>query len=286
MLVGMASASPTVRHRRLGRELRRLREKANLTLEEVATPLHWSTAKLSRIENARTMPSGTDVADLCDLYAVDPPTKAGLIQLGQEACQRGWWTAYSDVFAGAYVGLESEATTIHTWEPLLVPGILQNEEYAREIIHAVHPELASTELDRRVDARMARKINLLGARAPRLHALIDVCALRRPVGSPGVMARQLDDILQLADRPNIAIQVLPLQVGAHPGLEGAFSLLSFDDEDLDAGYIGCLGGEIYVEAPDQVRNLKLSFERLARVCLPPEESAAVIAAVRSDHDLP
>ncbi len=282
----MASASPTVRHRRLGRELRRLREKANLTLEEVATPLHWSTAKLSRIENARTMPSGTDVADLCDLYAVDPPTKAGLIQLGQEACQRGWWTAYSDVFAGAYVGLESEATTIHTWEPLLVPGILQNEEYAREIIHAVHPELASTELDRRVDARMARKINLLGARAPRLHALIDVCALRRPVGSPGVMARQLDDILQLADRPNIAIQVLPLQVGAHPGLEGAFSLLSFDDEDLDAGYIGCLGGEIYVEAPDQVRNLKLSFERLARVCLPPEESAAVIAAVRSDHDLP
>ncbi|MFF3442891.1 helix-turn-helix domain-containing protein [Streptosporangium sp. NPDC002721] len=282
----MASMSPTVRHRRLGRELRRLREKADLTLEEVATPLHWSTAKLSRIENARTMPSGTDVANLCDLYAVDPPTKAGLIQLGQNAGQRGWWTAYSDVFAGSYVGLESEATAIRTWEPLLVPGILQSEEYAREIIHAVHPELTSIELDRRVDARMTRKINLLGARAPRLHALIDVCALRRPVGPPGVMARQLDDILQLVDRPNIALQVLPLQVGAHPGLEGAFSLLSFDDEDLDAGYIGCLGGEIYVEAPDQVQNLKLSFERLARLCLPPKDSAAVIAAMRSDHDLP
>ncbi|MEV4243546.1 helix-turn-helix transcriptional regulator [Streptosporangium canum] len=282
----MASTGPTVRHRRLGRELRGLREKANLTLEEVATRLGWSTAKLSRIENARTMPSGTDIANACDLYGMDLPTKTALIQLGRDAGRRGWWTAYSDVLAGAYVGLEAEATAICTWEPLLVPGLLQGEEYAREIIHAVRPELASAELDRRVDARMARKISIVGAHAPTLHVLMDECVLRRPVGPPGVMARQLGEILQVVDRPNVTIQVLPLRSGAHGGLEGAFSLLSFDDEDPDAGYIGCPGGEIYVEAPDQMRNLKLTFKRLTGACLSPQESAVLIAAVRSEHDLP
>ncbi|MFF5208436.1 helix-turn-helix domain-containing protein [Streptosporangium sp. NPDC000396] len=282
----MASTGPTVRHRRLGRELRGLREKMGFTLEEVATRLGWSTAKLSRIENARTMPSGADIANVCDLYGVDPLTKAELIQLGRDASRRGWWTAYSDVFASAYVGLEAEATAIRTWEPLLVPGLLQSVEYAREIINAVRPELISGELERRVDARMARKINLLGARAPTLHVLMDECALRRPIGPPGVMTRQLGDILQIVDQPNVTVQVLPLRAGAHSGLEGAFSLLSFDDEDPDAGYIGCPGGEIYVEATDQVRKLKLTFEHLADVCLSPQESAVFIATVRSDHDLP
>ncbi|MEV7010152.1 helix-turn-helix transcriptional regulator [Streptosporangium sp. NPDC051022] len=281
----MASTSPTVRHRRLGRELRRLREGAGLTLEEVATRLRWSTAKLSRIENARTMPSGTDIASACDLYGVALPAKEALIQLCRDAGQRGWWTAYSDVFAGAYVGLESEASAIRTWEPLLIPGLLQSEDYAREIIRAVRPESAVTEIDRRVDARMARKINLLGAHAPKLHVLMDECALRRPVGPPGAMARQLGEILQVASWPNITIQVMPLQAGVHSGLEGAFSLLSFEAEDPVVGYIGCPGGEIYVEAMEQVHNLKLSFERLASVCLSPQESAALITAVRSDHDL-
>ncbi|MEU8038251.1 helix-turn-helix transcriptional regulator [Streptosporangium sp. NPDC049078] len=283
MLVGMASASPTVRHRRLGRELRRLRERANHTLEEVATPLRWSTAKLSRIENARTMPSSKDIADLCDLYAVDSSAKAGLIQLGSDAGRRGWWTAYSDVFAGAYVGLESEATTIRTWEPLLVPGLLQNEDYARELIRTSRPGLAVAELKRYVAARMARKISLLSSKAPSLHVLMDECALRRPVGSPAIMARQLGDILQVTDRPNITVQVLPLRIGAHCGLEGAFSLLGFDAEDPEVGYTGCPGGDIYVEATDQVENLKITFKRLAGVCLSPEESAEFIAAIRSDH---
>ena len=258
----------------------------NLTLDDVATQLRWSTAKVSRIENARTMPSGTDIANACDLYGVDSSTKAELIQLGRDAGQRGWWTAYNDVFASAYVGLEAEASIIRTWEPLLIPGLLQSEEYARAIIHAVRPELAAAELDRRVDARMARKINLLGAHAPTLHVLMDECALRRPVGRLGVMVRQLGDILQVMDWPNITIQVLPLRAGEHGGLEGAFSLLSFDAEDPDVGYVGCPGGEVYVEATDQVRNLKLSFERLVGACLSPEESAVLIAAVRSEHDLP
>ncbi|WP_405086348.1 helix-turn-helix domain-containing protein [Microbispora sp. NBC_01389] len=278
--------SPTVRHRRLGRELRRLREQAGLSPEVAARHLGWSRSKLNRVENARLLPSAADIGNACDLYGVDDTGKAGLVQLGKDAGKRGWWTAYSDVFTGSYIALETEATAIHTWEPILVPGLLQSEGYAREIICAARPELTAEEVDRHVDARMARKINLVGSRAPTLHILVDEHMLRRPVGAPGVMAHQLDDILRAATWPNVTIQVLPLTAGAHGGVEGAFSVLSFDDEDPDVGYVEGPAGDVYVEAADQVRRLMLMFERLVSICLSPEKSAELIAAARSEHDLP
>ncbi|MFJ2034401.1 DUF5753 domain-containing protein, partial [Streptosporangium sp. NPDC087985] len=193
---------------------------------------------------------------------MDSSAKAGLIQLGKDAGQRGWWTAYSDVFTGSYIALETEAAVIRQWEPLLVPGLLQSEDYAREIIGAVHPRLSAAEVNRRVDARMARKISLLGSHAPTLHVLMDEGTLARPVGQPDAMTRQLDDILQVVNWPNITIQILPLRAGAHGGLEGAFSVLSFDNEDPDVGYTECPSGDVYVEATDHVQRLMLTFERL------------------------
>ncbi|MGW4423492.1 helix-turn-helix domain-containing protein [Streptosporangium sp. NPDC004631] len=278
--------SPTVRHRRLGRELRRLREVAGLTPEAAARQLGWSRSKVNRIENARLLPSTVDIGHACDLYGVDTTGKAGLIQLGKDAGQRGWWTAYSDVFASSYVGLEAEATSIRTWEPLLIPGLLQSEDYASRIMGAAQLTLEDSELERRVAGRMARKISLFGASAPTLHAVVDECALIRPVGPPGVMTRQLDDILQVMAWPNITIQVLPLRAGEHSGMEGAFSVLSFDAEDPDVAYTGCPAGNVYIEAIDQVRQLTLTFERLVGACLSPKESAAFIAVARSSHDLP
>ncbi|MEU9890752.1 helix-turn-helix transcriptional regulator [Sphaerisporangium sp. NPDC051011] len=269
--------SPTVRHRRLGRELRRLREQAGLSVAEVAVQLGWSPSKVNRIENARIAPSTSDVGNACDLFGADSVTKAGLIQLCRDASQRGWWTVYSDVFSGSYVVLEAESTAIRTWEPLLIPGLLQCEDYAREVLRT-RPGLDGSELARRVDARMARKITLLGANAPSFHAIIDESVLHRPVGTPGVMARQLDDLAQVSNWANVTIQILPLTVGANAGLDGAFSILSFDVDDPDVGYTGSVGGEVYVEAADQVRDLKLTFERLADEALPPVESAALIAA--------
>ncbi|MEU7882234.1 helix-turn-helix domain-containing protein [Microbispora bryophytorum] len=280
---GNVMKSPTVRHRRLGRELRRFREQTGLSPEAAAHQLGWSRSKLNRVENARLLLSAEDIGNACDLYGVDSTGKAGLIQLGRDAGKRGWWTAYSDVFTGSYIALETEATAIRKWEPILVPGLLQNEDYAREIISAARPELTAAELDRHVDARMARKINLIGSRAPKLHALVDETVLHRPVGEPGVMARQLDDILQAAAWPNVTMQVLPMKAGAHGGVEGGFSVLSFGDEDPDVGYAEGPAGDVYVEATDQVRRLKLTFGRLAGACLSPEESAALVAAVRSEH---
>lgn len=278
--------SPTVRHRRLGRELRRLREQTGLSPEVAAHQLGWSRSKLNRVENARLLPSAEDIGNACDLYGVDSSGKAGLIQLGKDAGKRGWWTAYSDVFTGSYIALESEATAIRMWEPTLVPGLLQSEDYAREIICATRPELASPDIDRRVDARMARKINLLGSHAPTVHALLDEGILHKPVGSPSLTARQLDHILQVAAWPNVTIQVLPLAAGAHGGMEGGFSVLSFDDEDPDVGYVEGPAGDVYVEATDQVRRLMLTFERILNICLSPEKSAELITAARSEHDLP
>lgn len=224
------------------------------------------------------MPSTVDVADACDLYGADSAIKAGLIQLCRDASRRGWWTAYSDVFTGSYVPLEAEATAIRAWQPLLIPGLLQSEGYARAIIGAARPALEKVELDRRTDARMARKINLLGSTAPTLHALLDESVLRRPVGPRKVMSGQLDDMLQVAAWPNVTIQVVPMTAGPHAGLEGPFTILEFDEPDPAVGYVESQAGDVYVEAADQVRSLTLNFERLTEVALSPEESVAFIAA--------
>ncbi|MER7212569.1 helix-turn-helix transcriptional regulator [Streptosporangium sp. NPDC000239] len=280
----MVLKSPTVRHRRLGRELRKLREETGLLPETAAKQLGWSRQKLNRLENARTMPSTTDVAAICDLYGTDSTTKAGLVQLCKDAGQRGWWTAYSDVLAGSYVVLEAEATAIRTWEPLLIPGLLQSEGYARAIIQDVRPALEKDDLERRVTARMTRKITLLGASAPTFHALIDEGAIRRQADPAELMAAQLDELLQIMNRPNVTIQVMPAVAGLHLGMQGSFSVLSFDPEDPSVGYTGSPGGDLFLEAAASVNRLMLTFERLTAMALSPEQSADLIAAVRSDYD--
>ncbi|WP_436762649.1 helix-turn-helix domain-containing protein [Streptosporangium sp. V21-05] len=278
--------SPTVRHRRLGRELRRLRERAGLSVPEVARRLGWSASKAHRIEAGRIMVSEADLADACDLFGADSATTASLIQLGKDAGRRGWWTAYSDVFTGSYISMEAEASTILKWEQRAIPGLLQSEDYAHGVIKATLPNLSEAELRRRVDARMVRKVSLVGPNAPKLHVLMDEAVLRRPIGSPGVMAHQFDDLLRVMEWSHITVQVLPFSTGAHVGMEGGFSVLSFDAEDPAVGYTEGPAGEVYIEAAGQVRNLMLTFERLVDVCLSPEKSAVLIAAARSHHDLP
>ncbi|MFF0574946.1 helix-turn-helix domain-containing protein [Streptosporangium saharense] len=274
----------TVRLRRLSRELRTLRAATEMTTEAAAEQLGWSRSKLNRFETGKGAPTTADVAAICHLYCVAESTTEALVQLTREVARRGWWTAYSDVFAGSYAEFEAAAKEIHYWTPLLVPGLLQTEDYAREIIQAGNRSRTDVELARRVDARMQRKTSLLGAHPATLRIVIAEYVLRYPVGTPDVMARQLDEILQVAKQPNITIQVLPTNAGVHNGTEGAFSVFSFGDEDPDLGYAGCPAGEVYVEDPEQIRQLKLTFERLAAAALSPEESAAFVAAVRSEYD--
>jgi transcriptional regulator with XRE-family HTH domain len=278
--------SPTVRGRKVASELRRLRDQAGLSADQAAAQLGegWSRYKVIRIETAKTKPSVTGITAMLDLYGVDSGTRAALIELAKNAWRRGWWTDYSDVFRGSYVALEDDAARIDEWSPQVVPGLLQTDEYAREVIRAGWPG-DEAGVHRRVQARMTRKA-LLGRTdppAPALTAILDESVLRRPIGGPEVMRAQLHALIDAARRPNVDIRVLPFAAGTHAGLDGPFILLGFpEDIAPDVAYVGTRIGDGYAEDAATVRAIRVDFEALHAAALPPEESLERIAAITKE----
>jgi len=176
--------APSVRARRLARSLKEARQRAGLTAVQAAARLGWSQPKISHIENGRTKPGVEDVEVMLTLYGITSPERDALLTLTREAERRGWWTNYADVFTGSYVALEDEASLIREWEPQFVPGLLQTQDYAREVIRAGRPHVDEHELRRRVMARMARQTLLRREpEPPHLHAVLDEAILRRPMRS-------------------------------------------------------------------------------------------------------
>lgn len=268
---------PTVRGRRLARELRRLREDQKLTLQEVADRLGWSRATVSRLETGQTRPRHGDVADLLDLYGVPSPERDALITLARETRQRGWWTAYVDVFTGSYVALEDGASGIRNWDTQLIHGLLQTESYARAVISAGRMIADEAEIDRRVAARKVRQGLLDRPDAPHLHMIIDEGVLHRPIGGVDVMTEQLRALVAAAERPNVTIQVLKYEFGAHAGLDGRFTLLSYPDPaDPDVAYVEGTMGNVYLESAEEIGQHIERFSRLTTAALPPEESVQLI----------
>ncbi|HEX9538535.1 MAG TPA: helix-turn-helix transcriptional regulator [Streptosporangiaceae bacterium] len=278
-----AEHSPTVRRRRLALELRRLREAARLTCEEVAEHLECSTSKVSRIETGRVSVSPRDVRDMLDLYGVSAQQGASLVQLARDSRQKGWWHAYSDTIQpqfATYIGLESAASEIRIYEVTLIPGLLQTEEYARTVIAAgtVGGDHEGTE--RNVALLMARQPLLTGDDPPRLWAVLDEAALRRTVGGAGLMRLQLDHLLDLARLPNVAIQVIPFGAGAHPAMGRPFVILAFPERaDPDVVYLEDLTSALYVEDVDEVDRYNMFFNHLRATALSFEDSAARIMSV-------
>ncbi|MFC5746958.1 helix-turn-helix domain-containing protein [Actinomadura rugatobispora] len=269
---------PTVRGRRLARELRRLREAQGLTLQEVADRLDWSRATVSRLETGQTRPKPNDIADILDLYGVPSPARDALINLAREAGQRGWWTAYADVFTGSYVALEDEASQIRTWDPQLIHGLLQTEDYARSVITAGRMLPTPEDIERRIDARRARQALLEREQAPRVHLIFDEGVLHRPIGGPEVMAEQLVQLGAMASRPRITLQVLPFDAKEHAGLDGRFTILSFPDPaDPDIAYVEGTMGDVYLESAEAIATHGDRFARITKAALSPEESAHLIA---------
>jgi transcriptional regulator with XRE-family HTH domain len=268
---------PTVRGRRLARELRRLREEQGLTLQEVADRLGWSRATVSRLETRQTRPRHGDVADMLDLYGVPSPERDALITLAKEAGQRGWWTAYADVFTGSYVALEDEADEIRAWDPQLVHGLLQTEDYARTVITAGRMLPGPTHIERRIAARKARQALLDRPNAPHLNVIFDESVLYRPIGGQAIMRAQMELLAELAERPRVTIRVLPCQAGEHAGLDGRFTILSFAEAaDPDIAYVEGTMGDVYIESEQAIAQHKARFERIAALTLPPEESASLL----------
>jgi hypothetical protein len=274
--------SPTVRGRKLGAELERLREEAGLTLDEAAALLgpSWNRFKVRRLEKAQVKPTEAAVTAMLDLYG-DGGQRAALMALVKESHRRGWWNDYNDVFRGSYVAQEDDASSIREWSPQVVPGLLQTEEYAREVIRAGWPG-DEAGVHRRVQARMIRKA-LLGRTdppAPALTAVLDEAVLRRSIGGRDVMHAQLRALIDASRRPNVEIRILPFDVGTHKGLDGPFILLGFpEDIAPDVAYVGTRIGDGWAEDATTVRALRVDFEALQTAALPPEESLERIAAI-------
>ncbi|MGK5554878.1 helix-turn-helix domain-containing protein [Actinomadura kijaniata] len=225
--------TPSVRRRRLGIELRRLRELRGQTVEEVAIRLHWSPSKLSRIETARISVRISDVCSLLDHYGVDDPRRSEMLALAHSATRQGWWNAYEKdlhpVFA-AFIALEDEASSMFQHSTYTVPGLLQSNAYARSVLasaRSVEGTLSPQTLETRVTVRMHRQSVLHRDNPPRLSGVIDESVLLRVMGSQKIMREQLFRLVELAESPDIELRVLPLAVPHAPILGTTFNLLRF-----------------------------------------------------------
>jgi transcriptional regulator with XRE-family HTH domain len=283
-----AHSSPTVKRRRLAAELRSFRDRAGLTIEEVAQRLEWSTAKISRIENARVSVLPRDVKFLLGVYGVQEngETWETLLALARESRQKGWWHDYGDAIPEGfetYVGLEADATALRTYESEYVPGLLQTEDYARAVMRATMITASDEEIERHVAVRMVRQERLNGPGAPEIWAVVSEAVIRRVVSGEPVMRVQLSRLVEASKQPNITLQVLPFSVGAHAGMDGAFMILGFPaPTDPDVTYVHYYTGTLYLEKSDDLARYTLMFDHLRAAALPVGQSRNLIARARDE----
>ena len=271
--------SPTVRLRRLGQELRRLRENAKKTVQDAAAALECSQSKISRLENGLTKrPDVHHVRKLCEVYGVRNDTFVeALVDLAREARKRGWWAAYSDVLTGDYVGLEAAASTIRNFELAVIPGLLQTPEYAAEIIRTAGVR-EPREIERRVAARVERQRLLLRDNPPQLWAVIDEAALHRPIGSRDIREAQLRKLMDTSPLQHVKLQVLPFKAGPHAGLSGQFVILDFPHAtDRSVVYIETPTDGLYLEEEDQLKRYSLLFQHVCASALSVDASIAYLS---------
>ena len=282
---GNPEQNPTLRARRLASELQRRREATGMSREEVARQLEWSASTLFRIETGRNRPQPGNVRILLELYGVTGPERDGLIQLTREARQPGWWHSFRDVLPNpyeVYIGLEAGATSIRNFEPVVVPGLLQTEDYAREIFRNGPIELDPDEIKRLLEVRVARQKILVGDDRPRLWAVIDEAIIHRVVGGAEVMRSQLRHLADAAQQGKTTIQVVPYRAGAHAGTTGPFVILDFPEAtDPTVVYVETLAGDIYLEERSDVSRYTLAFDRLRAAALHPDDSVQLIEQMAS-----
>ncbi|CAL9307643.1 helix-turn-helix domain-containing protein [Streptomyces sp. SudanB182_2057] len=260
-----SNVNPTVRRRRLGQELRRLRELKGMTAEEVAERLLVSQSKISRLENGRRSISQRDVRDLCGVYDVeDKRIVDSLMEMARDSRQQGWWHTFGDIPYSVYIGLETDAESLRVYEPQIVTGLLQTRPYAEALVRGALPETSADEIDKRVEVRMRRQERITTERNPlRLWVVLDEAALHRVVGSRLVMREQLEHLIELSELPHVTVQVLPFEVGAHPGINGQYAILEFADAaDSSVVYLEGVTSDLYLEKAQDVQKYAVMYEHL------------------------
>ncbi|MBA4864860.1 helix-turn-helix domain-containing protein [Streptomyces sp. PSKA54] len=281
-----SNVNPTVRRRRLGQELRRLREQKGMTAEEVAERLLVSQSKISRLENGRRSISQRDVRDLCGVYEVeDHRIVDSLMQMAKDSRQQGWWHSFGDIPYSVYIGLETDAASLRVYDPQVVPGLLQTRPYAESLIAGALPETAPTDIDKRVQVRMRRQERISAHSNPlRLWTVLDEAALRRVVGSRNVMRDQLEHLVEQSQLPHVTVQVIPFDMGAHPGLNGQYAILEFPDAaDSSVVYIEGVTSDLYLEKANDVHKYSVMYEHLRAQALNVEQSRNFIADIAKEY---
>ncbi|MEV6733907.1 MULTISPECIES: helix-turn-helix transcriptional regulator [unclassified Streptomyces] len=273
-----ANGSPTVRRRRLGAELRRMRRAAGMTSQQVAGRLLVSQSKISLLETGRRAINPRDVRDLCEVYEVtDQSLVASLMRMAKESGRQGWWVAYGDVPYSVFIGMETEAASIHSYDPLVIPGLLQTPAYAAAVIEETNPHITAEQAATRLEVRLRRQHRAHHPARPfRLWVVLDESALHRAVGTADVMREQLEHLNRLGAQPHITVQVLPHTAGAHPGASGQFSILTFRDSDAGVVYLERFTSDLYLEKPADRQPYHLMYDHLQAQALSLEQSRRFI----------
>ena len=280
-----SETNPTLRRRELGFLLRQLRTERGLSIDDVAERAMFSATKLSRLETGRVGASPRDIRDLCIVYGItDGAERERLMALAREGKQRAWWQQLDLPYA-TYVGLEAEATSISDYNPDIVPGLLQVEGYARAIFESGDPPLDPPTLEGRIKARIRRQALLAREDAPLLHCVVDEGALRRAIGGHAIMRAQLARIIEAASLPNVTFQVIPFEVGAHPGLDSNFVILEIAEPMVnDVVYVEGAAGNIYLETDNELERYRRIFSRLQSIALDPEGSVAMVTRIAATYE--
>ncbi|MFJ2607543.1 helix-turn-helix domain-containing protein [Streptomyces sp. NPDC091279] len=281
-----SNVNPTVRRRRLGQELRRLRELKGMTAEEVADRLLVSQSKISRLENGRRSISQRDVRDLCGVYEVeDVRVVDSLMQMAKDSRQQGWWHTFGDIPYSVYIGLETDAASLRVYDPQVVPGLLQTREYAQALIAGALPETAPADIEKRVSVRMRRQERITAPENPlRLWTVLDEAALHRRVGNGALMRDQLEFLVAQSQLPHVTVQLIPFEMGAHPGLNGQYAILEFPDAaDSNVVYIEGVTSDLYLEKANDVQKYSVMYEHLRAQALNPDQSRQYIEDVAKTY---
>lgn len=282
-------SGPTVRRMLLGHELRSRREQRGISREEAGNRIRASASKISRMELGRVGFKLRDIEDLLKLYGADRRTIKEMLEVAKESNKPGWWKEYGDSlhkWLTHYIGFEEAADQIRIYESQFVPGLLQTEEYAREVIfNGVEVEAVA---EQRLEARLKRQRRVETDDTMRMWVILDEAAVRRPIGiatkGPGVMRRQIEHLIRLSTtKDNITLQIIPFEVGAHAAEAGSFTLLRYSDYELaDMVYLERLHDGELNDKRSVVEAYTKAMTRLSVSAATPDETVELLKGVLAD----
>jgi len=272
---------PTVPRMLVGIELHRYREAAGITPDQAAYEIRASRSKISRMENGLVRFKERDVTDLLTLYGItDEQIRGRLVTLARQASTPGWWSKYGDIMADwfeSYLGLETAASVIRTFELQFVHGLFQTEDYARAVTLLGHTGSSGEEIDRRVSLRLKRQDLLTSPSPPQVWSVLDEGALRRPVGGRRVMRAQLSHLAEVARMRQVTLQVVPFDRGGHAAAGGSFTVLRFSEPEVpDVVYLEQLTSALYLDKREDVDHYMEVMNHLSTEALTPVESTRFI----------